>query len=168
MAGGAGRGQRRQVTPRLSLLLLLAFVPLAVILGTREPALPVVVDSATGPFADGFLKHLESVKEAAAAVVDLGERRERNLLVVSQRQSAMNAALDATDAWLLQQATHQDDPSVTAYRTGAAGIRQAMGDAQSAFLHLDWDGIATANDTLKQGASEISTAVELLSHATGP
>lgn len=156
------------MTPRRLLLLLLALVPLAVILGTREPAPPVRNDSATGTFAEGFLEHLASVQEAAAALVDLGERRERNLLVVSQRQSAMNAALDATDTWLAQQAAPQDDQAVAAYRAGASSIRQAMGDAQSAFLRFDWDGIAAANETLKQGASEISTAVNLLRSATGP
>lgn len=156
------------MTPRGLLLLFLTLVPLAVILGTREPAPPVRNDSVTGSFADGFLEHLESVQEAAAALVDLGERRERNLLVVSQRQSAMNAALDATDAWLAQQAAPQDDPAVAAYRAGATEIRQAMSDAQSAFFRLDWDGIAAANDTLKQGAAEISTAVKLLRSATRP
>ncbi len=155
------------MTPRLLLLFLLALIPLAIILVIRAPVEPVSNDAATGTFADGFLEHLETVQEAAGALVDLGERRERNLLVVGQRQSSMNAALDATDAWLAQQAAHQGDPAVAAYRAGAAGIRQAMADAQSAFLRFDWDGIAAANDTLKQGAADISTAQDLLHAADG-
>ena len=79
----------------------------------------------------------------------------------------MNAALDSTDAWLNQQTEHQDDPAVAAYRTGANLIRQAMADAQSAFLRLDWDGVAAANDTLKQGAASVAAAQDLLASADG-
>jgi hypothetical protein len=71
----------------------------------------------------------------------------------------MNAVLDSTDAWLAQQTTHQGDPAVVAYHTGAASIRQAMADAQSAFLRFDWDGIAAANVTLGEGVNEIHAAV---------
>ena len=166
MVGGPGRGRRHDVTPRILLLLILALMPLVIIVEMRSPG-PPVSSVATGTFVDGFLEHLGTVQEAADALVDLGESRERNLLVVGQRQSAMNAALDATDTWLAQQPAHQNDPAVVAYRAGAAGIRQAMADAQSAFLHFDWDSIAAANDTLKQGAADISTATDLLHVADG-
>jgi hypothetical protein len=33
-----------------------------------------------------------------------------------------------------------------------------MADAQSAFLHFDWDGIAAANETLNEGVNDIRTA----------
>jgi hypothetical protein len=158
------------VTPRVLLLLLVALVPLVVILELGRPVTPVRVTGTppvTTTFADGFRQHLGTVQEAAAALVDLGERRERNLLVVSQRQSAMNAALDATDAWLSQQPAQQSEPAVVAYRAGAAGIRQAMADAQSAFLRFDWVGIAAANDMLKQGIADISAAEDLLHSANG-
>jgi hypothetical protein len=158
------------VTPRILLLLLLALLPLAIVVDMHAPV-PLVrnvgTPTATATFADEFLEHLRTVEEAADALVDLGERRERNLLVVGQRQSAMNDALDATDAWLAPQAEHQDDPAVVAYRTGAAGIRQAMADAQSAFLRLDWNGVAAANDTLKRGTATISTAADRLYAADG-
>lgn len=165
MVGGTERRLRREVMRRVVLLILLALVPFAAFLVTREPAPLVTNDKTTRSFADDFLRHLGPVQEAADALVDLGERRERNLLVVSQRQSAMNAALDATDAWLAQQAAHRGDPAVAAYRAGAEKIRQAMGDAQSAFLRLDWDGIAAANELLKQGTAEIATAANLLQAA---
>lgn len=162
MVGSGQRGQGREVTRRAPLLLLLALVPLAIILVVRGPASPVSTDPPTLTFADGFREHLGTVHEAADALVDLGERRERNLLVVGQRQSAMNAALNASDAWLKQQPGHEDDPAVAAYRAGAHDIRQAMTDAQAAFLRFDWDGVAAANDTLRQGAAHISVAVDLL------
>jgi hypothetical protein len=149
------------VTPRILLLLLLALAGLAIATGMRAPAPPVTNDvtaTDTGTFTEGFLEHLRTVQVAADALVDLGERRERNLLIVGQRQSAMNAALDDTDSWLARQIAHQDDPAVVSYRSGAALIRQAMADAQSAFLHLDWDGIAAANETLGEGVIEIHTA----------
>ncbi len=159
------------MTPRILLLLLLAFAGLALPLETRAPGPSAMDDgatTATATFAAGFLEHLESVRVAVDALVELGARRERNLLVVGQQQSAMNAALSSTDTWLAQQAAHQDDRAVAAYRSGADDIRQAMADAQSAFLHFDWDGIAAANDTLKRGAAEVAVAEGLLKPADGP
>lgn len=158
------------MTPRVLLLLLLAIAGLALPLETRAPA-PATQDdgaaSATSTFAAGFLEHLETVQAAVDALVELGARRERNLLIVGQQQSAMNAALGSTDAWLAQQAAHQDDRAVAAYRSGADDIRQAMADAQSAFLHFDWDGIAAANLTLKEGAANIAVAEGLLKSPAG-
>lgn len=146
---------------RLLLLLLLVLAGLGITFAVRAPLGPAGNHrdmTATPTFGEGFLEHLDAVQIAAEALVDLGERRERNLLVVGQRQSAMNAALDATDAWLAQQVMPQDDHAVAAYRSGAALIRQSMTDAQSAFLRFDWNSIAAANVVLKQGAAEIAEA----------
>lgn len=156
----------------LLLLLLLLLVALAGLTMTmRVRALPPAANTDGGvtatTFADGFLAHLGKVQAAVDALLDLGERRERNLLVVGQRQSAMNAALDSMDAWLAQQAAHQDDPAVAAYRSGADYIRRAMADAQSAFLRFDWAGIAKANGTLEQGAEKIAEAEEWLRSPDG-
>ena len=148
------------MTPRLLLLLLLAVAGLAMLpeMRTPDPSAQVEASPTSSSFTDGFLEQLGLVRVAADALVELGERRDRNLLVVSQRQAAMNAALNSTDAWLAQQVPHQDNAAVAAYRTGANLIRQAMADAQAAFLRFDWDGIAAANDTLKQGAEAIAEA----------
>lgn len=149
------------------LLLLLVAAGLAVGLRTRAPGPSPITDSpvtATPTFAEGFLQHLSTVQIAADALVELGESRERNLLVVGQRQSAMNAALNSTDAWLTQQGANESDPAVATYRIGAAMIRQAMSDAQSAFLRLDWDGIAAANVTLQAGTDEVHAAVSQVDH----
>ena len=155
---------------RRGLLLLLAVAGLVVFLNLRPTVPSTNLDGSlppAGTFTSGFLAHLETVQEAADALVDLGERRERNLLVVAQGQSAMNAALDATDSWLAQQPTHQDDAAVAAYRSGANEIRQAMTDAQSAFLRLDWNGVAAANVTLREGVDNIRAAVEDLAAQDG-
>jgi hypothetical protein len=150
---------------RVLLLLLLIVAGLAMGLSARAPGPTSTVNGAltdSSSFAEGFLAQLSNVQVAAGGLVELGESRERNLLIVGQRQSAMNAALNATDAWLTQHAGHEGDPSVMAYRTGARLIRQAMSDAQSAFFRLDWDEIARANVTLQAGADEISAAVSQL------
>ena len=156
--------------PRVLLLLLLVVGGLVVGLGTLTSTQTGGDDGVATPtpaFADGFRAHLTTVEAAAGALVDLGERRERNLLVVGQRQSAMNAALDATDAWLVQPGIPEEHPAVLEYRAGAALIRQSMADAQSAFLRLDWDGIAAANVTLKQGTAAIAVAEDLLTSPAG-
>lgn len=148
----------------LLVILLASAAALAVVL--RPDGSPLRPGPGASPaatsFATGFRSQLAGVLEAGEALVDLGERRERNLLVVGQRQSAMTAALDATDAWLAQHPAAADDPAVAAYHTGAARIRAAMAQAQSAFLHFDWDAIATANDTLRQGVADLTTARDLL------
>lgn len=149
------------------MLLLLAVAGLAITLQVTAPGPSPSMNSSvpdTSTFTAGFLEHLSTVQTAAVALVELGERRERNLLVVGQRQSAMNAALDSTDAWLTQQAAHDSDPAVATYRTGADLIRKAMSDAQSAFFRLDWDGIAAANVTLQAGVDEVSAAVSQLDY----
>ena len=159
------------MTPRAVLLLFLACVPPVIFLTThpRVPSSPGAGSTGSAvAFAGEFLEHLELVQAAAADLVDLGERRERNLLVVGQRQSAMNAALTAMDTWLDQQPAHHDDAAVAAYRAGAIDIRQAMADAQSAFLHLDWDGIAAANVTLRKGATNLANAEHLAAEASVP
>lgn len=158
--------------PRLPIVLffLLALAGLAVTLiprGPEWPAFGTPVVPTPAAFDSTFRERLKSVHAAADALVDLGERRERNLIVVGQRQAAMNHALDITDAWLSEQVTHQDDPAVVSYRTGAAEIRQAMADAQSAFLRFDWDAIGIANEMLKQGVSDISAAEAALNSRGG-
>lgn len=147
---------------RVLLLILLVVAGLAVGLRARVPDLPPITNGSmtdTPTFAEGFLEHLWNVQTAADALVELGESRERNLLIVGQRQSAMNAALDSTDAWLTEEGANDSDPAVATYRSGAALIRQAMSDAQSAFFRLDWDGVAKANVMLQQGVDEVSAAV---------
>lgn len=151
---------------RFGLLVLVVLAGTALATVVRQPAAqPGEILTATpahGRFADRFREYLGPVLAAGEALVDLGERRERNLFIVGQRQSAMNFALDATDAWLAAQPTHEHDSAVAAYRSGAAQIREAMADAQAAFLRFDWEAIATANDTLRQGMREITAAWKLL------
>jgi hypothetical protein len=147
------------------LLILLVLSGLAIALGASAPLRsPAGNQRVTNPssFSEEFLAHLTDVQEAADSLVAIGDRRERNLLVVGQGQAAMNAALDATDAWLAEQTTSQEDAAIAAYRSGAAAIRQAMTDAQAAFLRFDWDGVAAANATLKQGTAQIADARDLL------
>ncbi|MCA9880154.1 MAG: hypothetical protein KC442_20310 [Thermomicrobiales bacterium] len=156
--------------PALALLLviLLAGAGALFLRPAAPPPNPVTRASpAATPFAAGFRSQLASVLSAGEALVDLGERRERNLLVVRQRQSAMIAALDATDAWLAQHPAAADDPAVAAYRTGSTRIRAAMAEAQAAFLRFDWDAIAAANDTLRQGVADLTTARDLLPEPAG-
>jgi hypothetical protein len=149
---------------RLLLFLALVVSGLVIALSLRVPGPPPTADhiSSAPTFTEGLREHLQDVQAAADALVELGETRERNLLVVRQRQSAMNAALDATDAWLAQHNEHEDDIAVVAYRSGAALIRKSMSEAQSAFFRFDWDGIAAANVTLQDGAHLITEAISHL------
>jgi hypothetical protein len=149
------------MTTRLLMLLIIVLAGLVLAFGLQPPAPLPANDSTPGPstFDEAFHLRLLEVQEAAITLVELGETRERNLLVVGQRQSAMNAVLDSTDAWLTQQQAREDDPAVASYRSGAASIRSAMSDAQSAFIRFDWDGVAAANDTLKAGVDQIDAAI---------
>lgn len=147
---------------RVFLLMALVAVGFVVTLSPRAPDPPPDSDyslSDTPTFADAFRQHLLTVQAAADALVELGETRERNLLVVRQGQSAMNEALDSTDAWLSQQNAHEDDDAVATYRAGATLIRQSMADAQSAFFRFDWDSVTAANVTLRTGTNQIREAI---------
>lgn len=128
---------------------------------TRLPA-PAASPASPEAFASGFREHLARALTAGDALVAIGARRERNLLTVAQGQSAMNAALDETDAWLAGQAIAAEDPAVAAYRAGAAQIRAAMADAQRAFLRFDWDGVAAATRELDSGVAQLREAQALL------
>ncbi|MFT4041342.1 MAG: hypothetical protein QM692_24380 [Thermomicrobiales bacterium] len=123
---------------------------------------PGAITATPGAFAGAFREHLARVQAAGETLVEIGARRDRNLLTVAQGQSAMTSALAETDAWLAGQAFAPDDPAVAAYRAGATQIRAAMADAQSAFLRFDWDGVAAATQELDSGVAQIRAAQALL------
>jgi hypothetical protein len=126
-----------------------------------QPASPI----AASPEAIGneLLPLLERAAADARALVILGESRERNLLRIRAGQEAMNSSLAATDAWL---AAHPQlspgHPAVAAYRHGAAAIREAMDEAQAAFLRFDFDRVGRAVERLRQGAAALEQAIDLL------
>ena len=157
---------------RLALLLLMVGLGGMVTAVLLRPEAPPIRQGMSSPVAapqtSELREHLGAVALAGTALVEMGERRERNLLVVRQRQAAMTDALSATDAWLAEHPSLEPHPAVTAYRSGAAKIRDAMAQAQAAFLRFDWDAIAAANMTLQEGVDAIHAALTALEDRDSP
>lgn len=133
---------------------------------TVTPALapsPAVATPAVAPSSAEFLPLLERAAAEAKALVSLGDSRERNLFRIRAAQAAMSAALADTDAWL---AAHppaaENEAAVVSYRDGAASIREAMTEAQAGFLRLDFERVARATETMREGEAALRHAIALL------
>lgn len=99
----------------------------------------------------------------AGALAEMGESRERNLLRINAGQQAMTGALADVDAWLAAHPSEIDSiAAVTAYRDGATSVREAMAEAQSGFLRLDFDRVARATEMMREGEAALNEAVALL------
>jgi hypothetical protein len=117
----------------------------------------------TTPGADASAAQLRGrVAEAAAearALVELGERRSRNLFAIRSAQRRMEEKLAAADAAIAFLADSDPDAAaLAAYRAGAADVRAAMDEAQAGFLRLDWDRVAEAYDRMESGAARLEQA----------
>lgn len=115
-----------------------------------------------------LLGRIRPAAAEAQSLVQLGESRSRNLLAIRSAQARMSALLDAIDAFIESApATERFDDALAAYRTGSISIRDAMDEAQAAFLRFDWDRVAAATSTLDRGASDLRRSVALLYAAAG-
>jgi len=116
-------------------------------------------------FRAGFLPLLHDAVARASVLVAMGESRERNLLRIRAGQEGMTTALSSADVWLeTHPAPAVDEPAMAAYREGAAAIRLAMQEAQAGFLRFDFDRVARATETLREGTTALKRA---LSHRRG-
>ena len=162
----------------VSLLLLLTA---ATILASSRPGLSsrplqVLTPPAAPPETEAlYAQELETRLGTAAAearsLVDLAERRSRNLLEIRAAQRRMEDKLDAVDAFASAHPTPAPFAStLDNYRSGANSIRAAMAEAQSGFLRLDWERVASAYDQLATGADRLRDAHEQLvrSQAAAP
>lgn len=157
----------------LTLILILILVGAAGVALLRNAAAPATVTPlapspaiATPALATSsaeFLPLLERAAAEANALVSLGDSRERNLFRIRAAQAAMSAALADTDAWL---AAHppaaENEAAVVSYRDGAASIREAMTEAQAGFLRLDFERVARATETMREGEAALRHAIALL------
>lgn len=114
-------------------------------------------------FRAGFAPLVVQVAREAAVLTALGERKERNLFRIRTAQTAMEASLSATDAWLAANpAPEEHEAAVAAYRQGAALVREAMDEAQAGFLRLDFGRVARATATMRAGEAALREARMLL------
>lgn len=122
-----------------------------------------IATPAASAWRAGFLPLLEAVAAEAERLAEMGESRERNLLRIRAGQDAMNAALADADAWL---AAHPpDEPNeaaIASYRDGSTAIREAMAEARAGFLRLDFDRVARATETMREGETALRHALTLL------
>lgn len=107
-----------------------------------------------------FASLLYEAAKDARVLVELGETKDRNLFRIRSSQSAMQRSLDDTDAWLERHARDQmDAKAVAAYRDGASLVRTAMVEAQAGFLRLDFDRVARATVSMREGEDRLRDAL---------
>lgn len=118
----------------------------------------------------GYRKALAPRFERAAldadALVEIGERRSRNLLEIRAAQNRMSNSLAAIDLLLANGPPPKGlQTSISGYREGAEAMREAMTEAQAGFVRLDWDRVAAAYERAETGAAALHRAERLLASA---
>ncbi|MFN8592326.1 MAG: hypothetical protein U0031_12775 [Thermomicrobiales bacterium] len=127
---------------------------------TATPVATPAIDS----FRAGFAPLLAAAADQAGELVAIGEKKERNLLRIRAAQEAMHERLDVVDAWLASHPPPESDgAAIASYHQGADSIRAAMREAQDAFLHLDFERVAHATETMRQGEIDLRRAQSLVS-----
>ena len=174
-AAGAGTEGELVIASRLRLFgvaLLLVLTAGTVVASSRPglsgrplqvvstPAVPLETEAL---YAKELESRLSTASAEARSLVDLAERRSRNLLEIRAAQRRMEDKLDAVDAF----ASENPPPAPLAsaldsYRNGARAIRTAMDEAQAGFFRLDWERVASAYDRLATGADRLRDAHEQL------
>ncbi len=147
--------------------LLLGLRVVAPLGGDGPPLAASPVPGEARAFHAGFQTLVQDAIAKAEILVAMGDSRERNLLRIRAEQEGMTTALAAADLWLEETpAPVIEEPAVAAYREGAAAIRLAMQEAQAGFLRFDFDRVARATETLREGAAALERALALLDGQT--
>lgn len=134
--------------------------PLPVVGTTGGESLPG--DAAASP-ERRFARALDAAAEQARELVRLGETKSRNLPEILGGQRRMTARLDEIDALVGSGALPEDArDAVAAYEDGARAVREAMDQAESGFLKLDFDKVRNATDRMRDGERDLAQAARLL------
>jgi paraquat-inducible protein B len=111
---------------------------------------------------DEFGPLLVQAANDARTLVELGETKDRNLFRIREGQAAMERSLLAADGWLTRNPSLHADAAAATYRDGASRIRAAMDEAQQGFRRLDFDRVAQATETMREGERLLRDAQRLL------
>lgn len=156
----------------VSLVIIGGFLGAAFAWPSTPVVAPTVVPPSALPAADAAAYAALSPKLRAATVqvaklVELGEERSRNLFAIRAAQREMEAQFVAVEALTAAPLPARFAPAIARYQTGAATTREAMSEAEAAFLRFDWERVARATVMLNQGTTELEGASELLDEAVG-
>lgn len=141
--------------------------------GRRAPLRATPVASAGPPAAETVYRkalapRIERAALDADALVEIGERRSRNLLEIRAAQNRMGDSLAAIDLLLANRPPPADlQSSISGYWEGAEALREAMTEAQAGFVRLDWERVAAAYERAGTGAAALHRAERLLASAAG-
>jgi hypothetical protein len=140
--------------------------------GRPEVGSPVPPQRELAPDEAAFYAFVEPRLRALTAEVnaaaELGQSKSRNLFAFQRHGAQIRDLSDELDGYL---AEHVPPPrfaaAIAQYRQGVAAVRQAMGEAQSGLLRLDWTRVATAIPVMSSGATDVSAALIQLENAAG-
>lgn len=135
--------------------------------GTTPPA-------ATGLTADERAYYdyvgprLHSLVAQTQQLAALGARKSRNVFTLENGYNQTNALIDQIDTYDRAHGVPARFISAhTSYTTGAARVKQTMQDAESAFLHGQWDRLQPLLATFGQATALLVQAMNALDAAGG-
>lgn len=129
---------------------------------------PTTLPAEEAAYYEAIASRLERATSDADGLVEIGEQRSRNLFAIRDAQERMNESLDALDLLLANRPPpDRFAASVASMRAGSMALREAMAEAQAAFLRLDWERVAAANDLAVTGADRLRGAERELDSAAG-
>ncbi len=111
---------------------------------------------------------LRDLAAEAQAAEELGRNKSRNLLAFQRHGRRIDDLGDEIDDYLEEHPTPARFASAMAlYERGIAATRHAMDHAQSGFLTLNWDRVATAIPIMGNGARDLADALAMLESEAG-
>ena len=109
-----------------------------------------------------FRQALGGATDQAGGLLDLGERKSRNIPEILSEQRKLGARLAEIDALIASGTLPQEmQPAIDAYTSGAADIRGAMQNAKSGFSQLNWEKVRGATEQLAKGVASLAEARRL-------
>lgn len=111
---------------------------------------------------------LRALTVEASAAAELGRSKSRNLFAFQRHRNRIRDLSSEIDRYLQEHATPpRFAKAINQYRQGIAAVRQAMDEAQTGLLRLDWERVATAIPVMTSGAGDLSNALVQLELAAG-
>ena len=98
----------------------------------------------------------------------LGAEKSRNIFVLERGYNQVTGLITQIGDYEKQHGVPpRFAPAHAEYAAGAAQVQQAMNQAESAFLHFQWDKVAKARTVFDQGVASLARAVAALDREGG-
>jgi hypothetical protein len=111
---------------------------------------------------------LRDLAAESERLAELGREKSRNLIELQRRGDRVTELGKQIDAYASAHPVPASFANAyTRYQAGIAAVRRAMDQTRAAFARFDWNRVAQAVTIMERGASNLSTAAQLLEAAAG-